>query len=192
MQVWYNSPSICCGPELNPGQAHLSESCQHPDLLLHWDYYSLLLKVTTGPNSFHYSCGPPSLHLCPLTVFFSTLFYIISNHICLSYPFRPRASAAVCQPHRHPSGSAASLRVHPAAQQPGERHRPGLPPQPRAGLLVWCDTGPHHEGKSQWVQCGGGGVHRTGEPRWVYHAHIQGTTPKGWVHIQGHLYNINC
>lgn len=120
-----------------------------------------------------------SCQLWPLAVFFSTLICIISITACHPFPVRSRAGAALRQPNRHPPGFAASLRVHPASEQPGERHRPGLPPQPRAGLLVRRDAWPHHEGKPQRLQCGGGGLHWPGEPRWVQ---IQGNRLINHVH----------
>lgn len=113
----------------------------------------------------------PSFNFCLIFGFspfpLSTLIRLQPCPPVFCPPFRSRAGPAVRQPHRHPSGFATSLRVHAAAEQPGERHRPGLPPQPGAGLLVGRDAGPHHEGQPQRLQRGGGGLHRPGEPRWV-------------------------
>lgn len=119
-----SSPSICCRPELNTGHYCLLSCCQNPHLFF--------------PSSSLYRDECLLILNCALIPFLSNL-----------YPPSPRsrASAAFCQPHRHPSSVATSLRIHPAAQQPGKCNRSGLPSQLWAGLLVGCDVGPHHEGQ---------------------------------------------
>lgn len=65
-------------------------------------------------------------------------------HVCVCV-FRSRAGVVVCEPDRYSPGSASPLRVHAPSEQPGERHRAGLPPQQRAGVLVRRHARPHHE-----------------------------------------------
>lgn len=143
MQAWYSSPSICCRPELNPGQDCLSGSCQDPDPSPSLRLMLAVIKtdrvLTQAFLSFLFlSLFLSNLHFYLASCCFSFRFNSPRLHPCLSFIplYRSRAGVVVRQPHRHPSGFATSFRVHPAAQQPGECHRAGLPPQPRAGFLV--------------------------------------------------------